>query len=237
MRICVLVANTDRSEFSKRFEDDGQKFETLLRAHRPNWTFEHFQVADSDFPSESDRFDGYIITGSPASVHDDNDWIARLDVMIRQIDVDRTPLFGACFGHQAIARALGGQVDNNPAGWVLGYTETQPRGQAKWIGDAGGKIGLYAAHNEQVTSLPVGARVLSCSDDCAVGSFAIGNRVFTTQYHPEMTKTFITALVEEIAGEVGEEVANRSRLSLSAEAETERYALWIVRFLEQAATD
>ena len=37
----------------------------------------------------------------------------------------RVPLFGACFGHQAIALALGGSVEANPGGWVFGTTATE----------------------------------------------------------------------------------------------------------------
>lgn len=30
------------------------------------------------------------------------------------------PMIGVCYGHQIIARALGGKISRNPGGWELG---------------------------------------------------------------------------------------------------------------------
>ena len=63
------------------------------------------------------------------------------------------PLFGACFGHQAIALALGGKVGANPGGWVFGVTETEIIHAAPWMKGEAGCIQVNAAHSEQVTAL------------------------------------------------------------------------------------
>ena len=44
-----------------------------------------------------------MITGSPASVHDDRPWIGHLLQQLREQHARRMPMLGLCFGHQALA--------------------------------------------------------------------------------------------------------------------------------------
>ncbi|MFZ1468241.1 MAG: type 1 glutamine amidotransferase [Paracoccaceae bacterium] len=219
------MANTDESDFAARHPKDGEKFRNLISPLRPGWQFTVFSVKDGQFPDNLQGLDGFIITGSPASVHDDQPWVARLMDLIRQIRVEDRPMFGACFGHQAIAKALGGVVSANPGGWVFGLAETQMEGAP---------IRLYAAHNEQVTSLPPGAEPLGGNADCPFGAYRLGPHVLTTQYHPEITPDFAAALVAEYAAKLPPEVALRAQASLTDQAETARIATRIVQFFEGA---
>jgi GMP synthase-like glutamine amidotransferase len=225
MDIAVLMTNTDDSAFAANHPKDGEKFTAMLRAARPEWQVTVYAVKDGEFPAEGAQFDGWLIGGSPASVHDAASWIPRLFSLITRLVREGQPIFGACFGHQAIAMALGGTVGPNPGGWVFGLTETM-------LEDA--PIRLYGCHSEQVLSLPEGAIVLGGSAECPVGSFAIGRRVMTTQYHPEMSHDFITALVEEYAPNLPPQIANSARASLAQTAESPRIAERIARFFEIA---
>ena len=92
---------------------------------------------------------------------------------------------------------------------------------------------LYAAHREQVLAVPEGAIVLGGNAECAVGSFAIGRSVLTTQYHPEMTHGFMVALVAEYAGKLPAEVAAQARTSLNTPADRDVIAGRMVRFFEE----
>lgn len=225
MHIAILMANTDESDFAQRHPKDGEKFARLLGPLRPDWRFTTVVVKDGEFPADLSDYDGFIITGSPASVHDDQPWVHRLMQVIREIRANGQPLFGACFGHQAIAKALGGRVERNPGGWVFGLAETQMEGAP---------IRLYAAHVEQVTQLPEGAEPLGGNTDCPVGAYRIGSHVLTTQYHPEIQPDFAAALVEEYRDKLPAEVAERAAASLAQEAETGRMARRIVAFFEGA---
>jgi GMP synthase-like glutamine amidotransferase len=234
MHLALLMANTDESDFARAHPRDSEKFQTLIHLVRPGWTVQSFSVKDGVFPDDISRFDGVMITGSPASVHDPDPWIADLMALIRQIVTARQPLFGACFGHQAIALALGGQVGPNPGGWVFGRTETALTDPAPWMAPLPERTGLYAAHVEQVTALPAQARRLSTSPECPIGGFAIGNHIYTTQYHPEMTPGFIAALIEHLKDDKPADVVTRARASLAEPADTQPFAESIAHFFEQA---
>ncbi len=166
MHIAILMTNTDDSDFAARWPRDGEKFTNLLSPLRPDWKFSIYPVKDDVFPEGSAVFDGVIITGSPASVHDTAPWVPRLLKLIRHLHAKGTPMFGACFGHQAIALALGGTVAQNPGGWVFGVVRTEMEGKP---------LRLYAAHSEQVTVLPKGPRRWAAMRNARSGPFASGS--------------------------------------------------------------
>jgi GMP synthase-like glutamine amidotransferase len=234
MHIAILDTNTDRSDFAARHPTDVDRFADMLRLVRPGWTFTAYAVKDGIFPEDHSDIDGFIVTGSPASVNDPDPWIGRLMSTIRRIADERIPLFGACFGHQAIARALGGEVGANPGGWRFGLVPDVPHERQPWMAGDGGAISLYAAHKEQVLRLPEGATVIGGTPDCPVGAFTAGPSVLATQYHPEMTPDFVAALADEMEGLLTGDEVRRARESLAAEAERERFAAWVARFFEAA---
>jgi GMP synthase-like glutamine amidotransferase len=93
---------------------------------------------------------------------------------------------------------------------------------------------LAAAHGEQVTRLPPGAEVVGRTKGCPAAAYRIGDRVFSTQYHPEMTPEFLAALVAEIAPQFPTAVGEAAAASLRLGTEGPRFAEWVARFFEQA---
>lgn len=234
MHIALLVTNTDESDFAARHPRDAEKFRRLIAGVRPAWQVTAFDLPKGEFPEDLEGFDGVLIGGSPASVRDDLPWVHRLMRLIRAAYAQGVPMVGACFGHQAIAQALGGTVGRNPGPFVLGAAETEIFAPAPWMAGAG-RIRLAAAHGEQVVELPDGAEVIGRSEGCAVAAYRMGDRVFATQHHPEMTPDFAAALVEEFAPHFPPEVGAAGRVALQRGIEGPRFAEWIARFFEQAA--
>lgn len=231
-RIAILLTSTDTSAFASRHPNDGQKFTTLLQPLRPDWLFDVISVKDGEFPDRVDSYDGYVITGSPASVNGPEAWIDRLKQLIREIDARRIPMFGACFGHQAIAVALGGTVTISDKGWGLGTAPTHFDRKAPWMEPFRDHLTLFAAHQEQVERLPEGAEVLGGDTFCSIGAYRIGDHIFATEYHPEMTHAFIAELLVELEGKLDAETLARASQSLENPAEGPLFAQWIVNFLE-----
>ncbi|MGH1415218.1 MAG: type 1 glutamine amidotransferase [Pelagimonas sp.] len=232
MRLAILMTNTDDSDFSQSHPLDGEKWCRAIHAVRPDWKLDVFAVKDGIFPESFDIFDGAIITGSPASVHDQTPWMVRLSDVIRRSHADRFPLFGACFGHQAIALALGGEVTKNPQGWAFGTVEVETLSPPDWMGP--GSLTQYAAHIEQVSKLPENARPVLRAAGCETGGYTMGHHIFCSQYHPEMSHEFITALVEELAESKPADVIERARDSLKTHAQNVLFMGWVARFFEQA---
>lgn len=234
MHLAILMTNTDESAFAQAHPKDGETFTALIRLARPDWSAEVFSVKDGIFPDDMARFDGAMITGSPASVRSGEGWVERLFGLIRDMEQARQPLFGACFGHQAIAVALGGKVDWNPGGWVHGLTRNHVLARPGWARDLPDVIRLHGCHSEQVTVLPENALNLTRSTACATTGFAIGHHIYTTQHHPEMEPGFVRALTEEMADTLGPEICRAALASLKDPADQKAYAESIARFFEQA---
>lgn len=235
MHLAILMTNTDSGAFSDRHPKDGEKFTRLVHMARPKWAVTVFSVKDGEFPDDIAEFDGAIITGSPASVRGNLPWIADLLELIRNMNDRRQPLFGACFGHQAIAMALGGQMDVNPNGWVHGLTRNHMVIRPRWTKGLPDEVKLYGSHNECVTALPTGASEVSSSDGILTG-FAIGTHIYTTQHHPEMSHHFICALTEEMRATLGPDIHARANDSLKETSDQGVFAESIARFFEQKQT-
>jgi GMP synthase-like glutamine amidotransferase len=233
MHIAVLITNTDWTEFAARHPRDRDRFPALIHGVRPEYRLSLYDVPLGEVPATLNGFDGIVIGGSPASVHDDAPWIAGLEELVRAAFAAGIPMFGACFGHQIIAKALGGQVGDNEGPFVMGVAQTHFTAPPAWMADAG-KVYLAAAHGEQVTRLPDGAKVIGSADGCEVAAYSIGNKVFCTQHHPEIGPEFLAALVAEYAPKLPPEVAQASKDSLALTNDGAKFAEYIARFFEQA---
>lgn len=117
MHLAILMTNTDKSAVSKGHPGDGEDFTHLVRLARPGWGTEVSSVKDRVFPDVPFRFDGAMLTGSPASVHDPDAWIARLPGLIRKLAARCLPVLGACFGHRPSRWHSAGRSGAIPAGW------------------------------------------------------------------------------------------------------------------------
>ena len=175
-------------------------------------------------------FDAAIITGSPAFVDDPDGWIAHLLDMIRQMVAAKTPLIGLCFGHQAIIAAMGGKIVRKSS-WIFGGTEFDVVERAAWIDPPQPKIKLYAANIAQASRIPEGFTLLGRSDACPIAMTALGDQVFTTQFHPEMDDQFIYDLIEEYASDIGSGI-DASRKSIAEPAEGPLFGQWMRKFIE-----
>ena len=234
MKLATLVTNTDFSDFAKARPLDDAKFASLIAGARPDWTVEAFWVCKGEFPEDISGFDGVMITGSPSSVNEDAPWMARLKDMLRDMMAEGVPLFGACFGHQVIASALGSRIVSNPGGWAHGLIEMTRVGDTAWSGPDD-RLCLYGSHVEQVESLPAGATRIFESPGCPIAGFAIGTHVFTVQHHPEMTPGFFTDLVREYADYVGPEVTEAALASTRGRvADGPLFAEEVAQFFERA---
>ncbi len=143
---------------------------------------------DEDLPS---GFDVVFIGGAGEfSAADDHTWIPGLLERVRRLVRSGTPLFGSCWGHQIIARALGGRVEHDSLRAEMGCLPVE-------LTDAGRTDALFSGfpetflanmgHHDRVTVLPPGAIELARSATQPFQSFRIaGVPVYGTQFHSEL---------------------------------------------------
>ena len=125
-------------------------------------------------------------------------------------------------------------IVKNPLGWAHGLIAVTRIENTPWSG-SDTQFALYGSHSEQVAALPSGATRLFESPGCPIAGFALGRTVFTIQHHPEMTKSFITDLIEEYADTLGADVTAHARRSVAeGDAARQGFAEEITTFFEQA---
>ena len=120
----------------------------------------------------------------------------------------------------------------NPHGWVLGVAHSEGVSDEPWVTELPKTFPLYAAHVEQVVSLPANAKAVFKTNNCPNAGFVIDNLVYTTQYHPEMTPHFISALTEHLAESMDEEIIRKAQDSLSTRVEMPLFAESVAKFFE-----
>lgn len=146
-----------------------------------------WSVVDMEFPDSIDDADGWLITGSPLSSYEDHPFIAPLMDFVRDVQAEAKPLVGICFGHQLIARALGGTVTKADSGILIGRQRYQVQGL--------GELTLNAWHQDQVIVPPAEAEIIATGPGVPVGGMRIGDSTLTLQTHPELTNTCLLDLI------------------------------------------
>jgi GMP synthase (glutamine-hydrolysing) len=175
---------------------------------------------------EPGRYEACVVTGSRYSVNDDRTWIGELlaflsDSVIR----DATAVVGLCFGHQALATALGGSVGRGPCDWNVGVW---PVGQVRGRLAAPRTLHALFNHREQVIVPPPGAQVVAGTDRCPVPMMTVGERGLGLQFHPEYTLAYQEALMDVAAGMPGDVRDDARRRNRTAPRNDEIARDWIV---------
>ncbi|MFM9034046.1 MAG: glutamine-hydrolyzing GMP synthase [Mycobacterium sp.] len=121
-----------------------------------------------------------VLSGGPASVYAEG--APRLDPALFDL---RVPVFGICYGFQAMAQALGGTVERTGTS-EYGRTELNVIGGELHSGLPGNQP-VWMSHGDAVTAAPAGFEVTAASAGAPVAAFEDrGRRLAGVQYHPEV---------------------------------------------------
>ena len=124
-----------------------------------------------------------VLSGGPASVYAEG--APQLDPAVFDLDV---PVFGICYGFQAMAQALGGTVAHTGTS-EYGRTELEVLGGELHSGLPGSQP-VWMSHGDAVTSAPRGFEVVATSSGAPVAAFEDrARRLAGVQYHPEVMHT------------------------------------------------
>jgi GMP synthase (glutamine-hydrolysing) len=121
-----------------------------------------------------------VLSGGPASVYAEG--APQLDPALFDLGV---PVFGICYGFQAMAQALGGTVAHTG---TSEYGRTELKVVAGDLhSDLPGTQPVWMSHGDAVTSAPDGFEVVATSAGAPVAAFEDrARRLAGVQYHPEV---------------------------------------------------
>jgi GMP synthase (glutamine-hydrolysing) len=230
MRLGLLVCDHVRTEFLYISGDYEDMFRRLFADHA-DVEIVAYDAINGDLPTNPLECDAWITTGSRYSVNDDEPWIRDLEGFVRRVATADVPFIGICFGHQLIAKALGGSVVKSERGWSVGVKDVRVR-EDLGLGDS---YRVLTSHQDQVDSLPPGAEILGWNDHCPVSMLGVGSTILGIQGHPEFEAEYSEALMESRRGHlIPEQTVDAGLASLGRPPDSRRLADWILSFVERA---
>ena len=209
---------------------DAGKFTDLLAAFNADATIDTFYTTENQFPPSIDDYDAYLVTGSPASVNDDLDWIKRLSDTLLAADSKNKRIIGSCFGHQLVAKTFGGEVGKNTNGWMIGNYALDITRAYGWMEPASKLTSLYHFNQERVMRLPESAISFAACELYPDFAFTLGDNIMCLQGHPEQPlramNNFLNAMSELSKAEL-----NQARKQIVAgEPDSQLWGQWMMRF-------
>ena len=126
---------------------------------------------------------GVILSGGPASVHDNGapeapEW--ALD--------GRLPVLGICYGMQTMASQLGGRVEAGRAR-EFGAAHIYPRGESVLLDNLPRPMPVWMSHGDRVEDMPDGFQALAGTDNIPIAAMGDEEQRYGIQFHPEVAHT------------------------------------------------
>ena len=162
------------SERRERYETWRGRLADVLRAEVESVHYEALETPTADALVLSGSFDAW-------AMHDRRH-LGRLYEALRRYP---GPVLGICAGMQILVRAHGGVVGSAERP-VRGYGAIDVVDDSDLLEGLAPRFDAFQSHEDEVTRLPDGFRVLGSSDACAVEVIAAADRPWWgTQFHPE----------------------------------------------------
>jgi GMP synthase (glutamine-hydrolysing) len=164
-----------------------------------------FNRAEAAFAAMQPK--GVILSGGPASVLDQDAPLAPPAIYRAGV-----PVLGICYGEQAMAQQLGGEVEGGHHR-EFGRAEVEVTAESALFDGVwrkGERYPVWMSHGDRVTRLPAGFRAVGTSANAPIAVIADEARKFyATQFHLEVVHTphgaaLLRNFVRKIAGARGD---------------------------------
>ena len=209
---------------------DGVKFSELLSAQDADVSLDIFYASEDEFPQSVDDYDGYLISGSPASANDGHDWIKRLSELIVTADSKNKRIVASCFGHQLVAKTFGGSVNRNERGWLIGNYQLQITREYDWMQPQAATTGLYHFNKERVTRLPEAAVSFARCEAYPDYAYTLGDNIMCMQGHPEQPQRAMNNFLDTLTDISDAEFTLARAMIDDGEPDADLWGQWMMRF-------
>ena len=142
---------------------------------------------------------GVVVSGSPAMVTDAAPWSVAAEAWLADAHRAGLPILGVCYGHQLVARALGGEAGWNPRGREIGTARLELLPAAAddaLLGGYEGPLAVQESHSQSVLRLPPDATLLASSALDPHQAFRVGPTTWGVQFHPEFDADIVHGYLE-----------------------------------------
>ncbi len=132
------------------------------------------------------EYSGIIFSGGPQSVYDNN--APKIDKKVLDLQI---PILGICYGHQLLAKTLGGEVSHSH-NREYGYAELHidKNKENKITEGLGTTEKVWMSHGDEVTQLPQDFTTFGWSKSCQYAAVMNTKKDFYgIQFHPEVYHT------------------------------------------------
>lgn len=238
MKLTIIETGTIPADVEGDYPPYPDMFARLLGAVDETLRFDSISPVTGEALPDPATLAAILITGSPASVYDDEVWQEELQDFIRFAASVKTPQIGICFGHQALAQALGGKVEKAPQGWGIGRHIYDVTHRPDWMGEEPpAQIALNVSHQDQVMAIPPGADIILASDFCPAAGLAFTDSpAISFQGHPEFSDAYAAALYKARKGKVfSDDDVAAALSSMRGAHDADLIAQWMARFLQLQA--
>ncbi|MGH3388667.1 MAG: glutamine-hydrolyzing GMP synthase, partial [Actinomadura sp.] len=145
------------------------------------------EIVPSTMPVEemlAKRPKAIILSGGPSSVYEPGAPAAPAGLFETGV-----PTLGICYGHQVMAQALGGLVENSDVA-EYGGTELRLSGQGTLLAGLPAEQPVWMSHRDSCSAAPAGFTVTARTEVTAVAAMEDRERgLYGVQFHPEVLHT------------------------------------------------
>ena len=127
---------------------------------------------------------GIILTGGPQSVYEKDSLLPPIEIFDMNI-----PVMGICYGAQAMAKILGGEVKPTRVS-EYGKTEIETSGESKLFKGVEKKSVAWMSHTDRIFTAPDNFTVTAETKDCPIAAMENpAKNFYAVQFHPEVVHT------------------------------------------------
>lgn len=142
-------------------------------------------VASENFNFKESEAKGIILSGGPKSVTELNAPTCDIGVFTQET----TPVLGICYGHQLMAKALGGKIETGKDG-EYGPTKVHVMRQEPIFSGLENTVEVLMSHGDSVAKVPEGFEITSITENSRISSMqSVPPRLCGVQFHPEVDDT------------------------------------------------